>query len=382
VEADVALTTELETDWWLRAPDLVREIFRQSPGPGTVVRYQLADALLELDSNYRRVLDLIRTHFGDCEAPVSWARDGIRIRCSVRVGDCSVLALVSFAGSQEADGTSMAADRFKYLLGRRHAEGPSPVPGWTLARIRWSSRPFMTRRGYEALIDLSQEPLQHTPGFVHRYVLNATLSTQRDLLFVHAASVNIHGTGVLLMGPAASGKTTVAFALASRGHPLLGEEMAGIRLGSEEVVPIRRTAGIRRGPRARAVAERLEGRHWETEILQEGTERMLVRAGELFPDTGVAPTRLGCAFYLRRLANRVAVERFSPSMTHRVFWQRLSEDAIAVSGASPGRRLMRLFTLMELLSRRRCYFLDVGPPEETAALVEQTVGDEAASDSR
>jgi hypothetical protein len=34
---------------------------------------------------------------------------------------------------------------------------------------------------------------------------------------------------------------------------------------------------------------------------------------------------------------------------------------------------MKLFTLLELLSRRRCYFVDVGPPEETAELVERMV---------
>jgi hypothetical protein len=227
----------------------------------------------------------------------------------------------------------------------------------------------MARCGYESLVDLSQEPLQHTPGFLHRYLLNAAVSTQRSVLFVHAASIGINGTGVLLMGPAASGKTTVSFALASRGHALLGDEMAGIRLGSELLLPVRRTAGIRRGPRARAVADRLEGRHWPTEILREGTERMLVRAGELFPDTGVGPTKLGCVFHLRGFADQAAVHRVVP----RELRDRLAEDAIAVTGVTPAHRLMRLLTLLDLLSRRRCYSLDVGPPEETAALVERTV---------
>lgn len=365
-----------EHEWWLRAPLLVREIRQRAPGPGTIARYQCGDALLEVDSNYGRVLDLLRLHWADCAAPAPWAGHGVRIRGSVRIAEPKSLALVSFRGSEEADGSAMAADRFRLLRARRHSEAPSPVPGWTLAWIAGASRPFMTACGYEALVDLSQEPLQPTPGFLHRYLLNAAVSTQRNVLFVHAASIGINGTGVLLMGPAASGKTTVAFALASRGHALLGDEMAGIRLGSELLLPIRRTAGIRRGPRARTVAERLEGRHWPTEILQDGTERMLVRAGTLFPDTGVAPTKLGCAFHLRGFADRAAVHEVFPSARDRGILERFAQDAIAVYGVTPGQRLMRLLTLVNLLSTRRCYALDVGPPEETAALVEWTVGDE------
>ena len=361
-----------EHGWWLRPSELVREILQHACEPGVTARYRLADTVLEVDSNYGRVLELLRLHWDDCALPDASGLDGMHIRSSVRVGSRPDLALVSFEGSKEADGSVMAASRFQHLLSRRNSETLSPVSGWTLAHIRRSPRPFMTRCGHEALIDLSQEPLQKTPGFLHRYLLSAALSTQRNLLIVHAASVRIGGTGVLLMGPSASGKTTVSFALAARGHSLLSEEIAAIRLGPELLLPIRRTAGIRRGPRAKAVSERLEGRHWETEILQDGTERRLVRTGEVFPDNQASPTKLGCAFYLRGFAGRASVERIFPASPDALM-QRLSGDTMAVSGVTPARRVMKLFTLLDMLSRRRCYFIDVGPPEETAELVERTV---------
>jgi hypothetical protein len=318
-------------------------------------------------------LELLRLHWDDCAIPAPSVPECVHIRCSVRVGARPDLALVSFAGSKEADGSVMAAGRFQHLLTRRNSETLSPVSGWSLAHIRGSPRPFMTRCGYEALVDLSQEPLQPTPGFLHRYLLNAAVSTQSNMVFVHAASACIGGTGVLLMGPSAAGKTTVAFALAARGHSLLSEEIAAIRLGPELLLPIRRTAGIRRGPRARAVSDRLEGRHWEIEILRDGTERMLVRTGELFPENRASPAKLGCAFYLRGFADRASVERIFASASPDVLMQRLSGDTMAVSGVTPARRVMKLFTLRELLSRRPCYFIDVGPPEETAELVERVV---------
>ncbi len=360
-------------EWWLSAPLLEKEILEQAAGPCVLARYQIGDALLEVDSNYGPVLDLLRIHWSDCTAPAAWALEGVHIRCSVRVADPPTLARVSFAGSQEADGSALNPARLPYLRAKSHVEMPSAIEGWSLATIAGASRPFMTSCGFEALVDLEQEPLQPTPGFLHRYVLNAAISTQNKILFVHAASVAVNGTGVLLMGPAASGKTTVSFALASRGHPLLGDEIAGVRMGSGELLPIRRTPGVRHGPRAVDVSVRLQKGNWETEILQDGTQRMLVPSGELFPEAQVVPIRLGPAFYLRSLKDRAAVEEIALPANSRTLMGRLADDPIAVNEVTPARRLIRLLALMDLLSRRRCYFLDVGAPEETAELIEQTL---------
>jgi hypothetical protein len=50
--------------------------------------------------------------------------------------------------------------------------------------------------------------------------------------------------------------------------------------------------GIRRRARAHAIDEHLQARCLDTGVLQDGTERMLGHAGELFPDTEVTPTSL------------------------------------------------------------------------------------------
>jgi hypothetical protein len=355
----------------------VREIPRQATTPGITARYRHGSALLEVDSNYARVLDLLRIHWGDCAVPVSQAQhSGSHIRCLVRVGESPHLALVSLQGSRGADGAAIPPDSLKPLLAKRHSEAASPLPGWSLAFLPRAPRPFMTRAGYDALMDLSQEPLQPTPGFLHRYLLNAAVASQADMLFVHAASLDIGGAGTLFMGPAASGKTTVAFALAARGHAVLGDEMAGIHLASERLVPVRRTPGIRSGPRAAAVDERLAGRRWDDEVLQDGTPRTLARISELFPETAAAPAQLRCAFYLRRLGQRAAMEAVAPSARRGALLELISGDPMGVYATSPGRRMLKLLTLVQLLTARRCYLLDVGGPEETAALVEETVRNE------
>lgn len=361
-----------EHEWWLRPSALAAEILQRPHKPAVTVRYRLADALLEVDSDYERVLYLLQLHWDDCATSTPCTEGLVYVRSSIRMGDHSSLALVSFEGSREADGSLMPASRFQHLLSRRNSEAASPIAGWSLAHVRGSSRPFMTRSGHHALIDVSLEPLQPTPGLVHRYLLAAAVSAQSNRMFVHAAAVAINGACALLMGPAASGKTTVSFALAVRGHVLLSDEMSAIRPEQELVLPLRRTPGIRRGPRAKAVASRLEGRSWPTEVIQDGTERMLVRAGEIFPGTP-APAKLGCAFYLSGFAERASVRRIDPTTERERLMRRLCDDPIGVYGVTPGRRLVKLLALLDLLSNRPCYFLEIGAPEETAELIERTV---------
>jgi serine kinase of HPr protein (carbohydrate metabolism regulator) len=57
----------------------------------------------------------------------------------------------------------------------------------------------------------------------------------------------MRGQGLLLVGPKGSGKTTISLALAARGHDFLGDEMAGVRIGSLELVPVRRSLAVRDG---------------------------------------------------------------------------------------------------------------------------------------
>jgi hypothetical protein len=55
------------------------------------------------------------------------------------------------------------------------------------------------------------------------------LCHRRGLLPLHAAAVEIGGRAILLAGPSGVGKSTLAAALASRGHRLLADDLCAIR---------------------------------------------------------------------------------------------------------------------------------------------------------
>jgi hypothetical protein len=225
------------------------------------------------------------------------------------------------------------------------------------------------------ILDLLEEPREFPPGFLLNYLVSAMMAIQRDVLFVHAGSMAVGGRGVILMGHGGAGKTTVSLALASRGHGFLGDNVACIRKGSRELLPFRRSAAIKPGPRARAVEAVLTDHVRETVRLPNGRTSVLVDVGDLWPASTAGVTPLRAAFCLRRFAERPAVEPFIPSMTETRFLERLSIDATGVFGVSPAQRMMQVFKLMETLATVRCYFLDVGEAEATAELVEKTVRD-------
>ena len=57
----------------------------------------------------------------------------------------------------------------------------------------------------------------------------------------------------MLVGPKGAGKSTLALALAARGHALLGDEHACYLPATGELLPFRRPVGIKPGPRSSAV---------------------------------------------------------------------------------------------------------------------------------
>ena len=61
----------------------------------------------------------------------------------------------------------------------------------------------------------------------------------------------------MLVGPKGAGKSTLALALAARGHALLGDEHACYLPATGELLPFRRPVGIKPGPRAAAVESAL-----------------------------------------------------------------------------------------------------------------------------
>jgi hypothetical protein len=54
-------------------------------------------------------------------------------------------------------------------------------------------------------------------------------------------------------------------------------------------------------------------------------------------------------------------------------WLATPEIAYASWGLTPERRALRLFTLRQVLARIPCWLLKLGPPVETAELIERTM---------
>jgi hypothetical protein len=210
--------------------------------------------------------------------------------------------------------------------------------------------------------------------FPVEYLVNATLTVQPELVAMHAASLRIGNAGLLLAGLSHSGKTTTALHLAARGHTLLGDEAALIRLGANEILPFRRTVHLRSGPRTPellAVLGRLAGRH-ESPVDGEGIRPLRISA--LFPGSSACPVSLRAVFFLGGFAVHPSLRPFRPTLHDLDTFGALAGNEIATLwGLTPARRALRVLALRQLLARLPCWLLQVGTPLETAELIERTM---------
>lgn len=337
------------------------------------VCYRFGDSFVTIDSDYAPLLRAFELWYGECAVSESPPPDA-EFRCSVRQLDDPPLISLSFRipGNGSEERAALAA--FRSLGRATYHIVDGPAPGWrVMFRSSDAPRPFMATRGFDALVDPGEEPPTLPPGLLANYVVGAVMGVQRDVLQIHAASVGIGGRAALLMGHGGAGKTTLSLALASRGHPFFGDNQACIRIRSREVLPFRRSASIKPGPRAQAINEALEEQPGEKIDLPGGRSITLMRVGNSFPATDSPALPLGAFFYLRSIGDHPTLERFSPAMTNQAFLSRLTSDPMSVYGVSPSRRLMNVMILMDILSGVPCFFVDAGKPEETAALIEETM---------
>jgi hypothetical protein len=177
----------------------------------------------------------------------------------------------------------------------------------------------------------------------------------------------------MIVGPKGAGKTTTSMTLASRGRDFLGDEMAAVQQDTKALFPFRRAASLRTGPRGRHVDEHLAGHRYAVERFPDGGERILVNIGSAFPQAGVSAATLSCVMFLRRFADRPAVERFAFGLEH---FRMLSPLACSMWGKSAGTAIMGVSRLLHGTS---CYYLDPGPPDETAELIEHVVSGRSLS---
>ncbi len=199
---------------------------------------------------------------------------------------------------------------------------------------------------------------------VANLAVNRLLRLQRDVLFLHAASVRIGGKGVLACGPKRSGKTTLALALAARGHGLLGDELAGVHLRSRELIPIRRSVATREGPRSAAADALLAAHGGVPERFPDGELRRRYPAQSLGPDASATRTPLTALLILRSMvpATRIEAAQVGPALLGK-----LTPLAASLWERPPALVAVRL---VGLLSSVRVFEVDSGPPDEVADRIE------------
>ena len=345
--------------WWLRAPDILSECSRRALAAVSRRRYRFASGCLVLDCEDELLLRRFQEIYPEGAADDTAAEAAAQVTCTVRVHDEAALAAVIFDDPEPLDSYAFCRSLFP---DRGYVEGPVGADGWrTIATSENPAEPQVAMYDNRALVDRRQiwQP------FVANYAVNRVLRLQREMLFFHAASIGVDGRGVMLVGPKASGKTTMALALAARGHDFLGDELAAVHLHTKALLPFRRAVSIRPGPRARLVGERLARSHYPLERFPDGGERTLVNVASMFPQAGSLPSTLSCVLFLRRFAEQPAVEPFALSLHH---FKMISPLACSMWGMSVGARMM---DLSRLLRGVRCYHLDLGEPDGTADLVER-----------
>jgi hypothetical protein len=195
-------------------------------------------------------------------------------------------------------------------------------------------------------------------------LLHRLVRLRADALFFHAASVGISGRGALLIGPKGAGKSTLALALAARGHDFQGDETACYLPAAGTIIPLRRPVGIKPGPRARVVDDALARARPRMEL--DGMMRIDVEAL-----LDVAPPRalpLRAVLFLDGFESEPRVEPATPSRDDLARLQPFSSSLVAAP------RAQRVFEMARLLGAVRVFRVRHGEPDATAERVAHALG--------
>ncbi len=278
------------------------------------------------------------------------------VRCSIVPHGNKGETRISFDGIDPFDLTGFAVSLFKEMDCQR-VKAPA---GWQAVETK-------RRPGRIAFSDTEIVASRGSPWrwLVAMLALHLVIRTQPEVFFFHAGSISVRDHGVLLIGPANSGKTTLALALADRGHGFLGDDYAALRVTSNELLPFRRRLSIRPGPCAAGVRHALDGRRWPTRTLTDGSVRYLVHAEDLFPFPKPAPVPLTSIIFL---SERGDAPRLIPMRASHGPLERLTPLASTFQSAPPGAVALGL---AKLITRVPSYLLEPGTIPETVRLVEE-----------
>ena len=344
--------------WWNEVPELLEGAFQHRKGRTRTSTYRFGLGFFELDCDdeglNRRFGDLYPE--GAVGGPPGDA--GPRVRCEVRSLDQPPVAAIRFQDPEALDPIEFCRTLFP---DRNYVAGPEGHGGWrTIALGDRPADPLIAMKDGEAMADrrLGWQPLVANIG------LNRLLRLQRGVLFFHAASACIGTEGVLLIGPKRAGKTTLALTLASRGNGFLGDEIAAIKVDDMTLLPFRRAAAIRDGIRGERVGEKLASGPYRTEVFPDGGERVIASVADLFPEAAAPRAPLKRVFFLGGFSPRPQARPFVFGREH---FGLLTPLGSSLWGVPSG---LRMLQASQVMSGVRCYHLEPGMPDETAALLE------------
>ncbi len=358
----------VDRPWW--APALQAAGERDSPLLRVAAWYRFGDAVLHVAADDPALLAPFGQLYGECAVPAPAAPEPPRVRCVVRGAVHAPLLLVTFLEGAPPDLATAALGLLHPPRGEPpYAVRDAPLKGWRL--VGGVTQPVVAACDTCVLVDPQQVP----EDFLAEYLVSATLAAQPELLVVHAAALRLGSAGVLLAGPSRAGKTTTAAHLAARGHTLLGDELAVLRLPTHEIVPLRRSVSLRSGPRAPELSAALARLAVGEESRVNGGKTGPLRIDKLFPGSPARPASLRAAFLLGGFADHPSLAECRLTLNDvDVFDDLAANDVVSVSwGLAPAPRVLRLLALNRMLARIPCWRLKVGPPIQTAELIERTV---------
>lgn len=324
-------------------------------GPCRRFRIHLAGVLLDVDSDDDGLIDELSALLGapQCLPLASLPALGARVRTS---GPAMGELQLQVQDSRQLDPADLR-------LAASSADFPFDVIESSERRV------VLARRGERVpalIVDGAQCAFALTPGWrkaVALLLLQRLMRARSDAIFFHAGSLSVRGAGAMVVGPKGAGKSTLVMGLALRGHALLGDENACYLPGTGELLPFPRPVGIKPGPRGAALDSALAriGRSPE----RDGMMRVPV---EQLGEVAVGrPALLAAVVFLTGFS---AAARVRPIAPGRVDVARLQPVGSSLVNAPAVRRV---FEMARLLARCRVYELEVGPPDETAAVVEEAL---------
>jgi hypothetical protein len=326
------------------------------PAAHRKARFRLAEVLLEVESDDPALIEELSSLMGRPleDGPEARPHARLEVRVRARGGPTRYGHLKLGRGGEEVQGPA------ELIIGLGSEDFPfelvDAAPAWTSLAFRGEAAPMFALRGDDCLFAL-------VPGWrkaVGLLLLQRLMRLRRDAIFFHAASVEVFGAGAMLVGPKGAGKSTLALALATRGHGFLGDEHACYAPARGELIPFRRPVGIKPGPRARTSAEAMARAGRDPD--RDGMMRVPVE--DLLPAAAPGPVPLRAVIFLRGFAGHALLERVEPGREELAALQPVGSSFANATTTE------RVFQLVRMLSTTPVFSLQAGPPDETAALVE------------